>query len=411
MKKVLFFLAFQSFACIGFSQIANNDFEEWNTTSINQDSASNWSSTNQAVHNVTSMITTMTKTNGAYSNNYAVQLNLTGFGFVQTPVIGILVNGEAKLDFNASNTSYVSGGGSPLSFDPTAVKGYYYISGGYPGYLEVLLSKYDTVNHQRDTVGLTTYTMAVTSTAAYVPFNVPLTYSMTGVSPDSITMVFYAAKPSSVPSMNCGFSSLFLDSVGVIGPTIDGQVARISSPSPGTTGHTAQTVKAWIKNLGNVDIANFDISYTVNDSDKVTGTFMGTIVPNDSAEYTFLQTFTPDTSGNMNLCVFLEGIASDIDTLNDTTCISFTSDLSVNENQLGKNISLYPNPASDYIMVETSSPTYLELYDVKGQLIYSAEVDRSIKVNTSEFAKGIYICRFYDQKGVPVSQQKIAILH
>lgn len=411
MKKLLCFVTLQALALTGFSQIANNDFEEWSTTSIGQDSAESWSCTNHAVHNITSMITTLSKTTTSYSLSYGAKLETVGFGFVQTPVVAILVNGDAKLDFDASHTSYISGGGSPVTVNPLAFKGYYYIDGSYPGLIEVLLSKYNTTTHQRDTIGLTSHTLSVTATHAYVPFSFPLNYSVSGVTADSITVVIYSSKPSVLPAINSGFSSLYIDSVGLENPFTDAALAKISNPSKGATVSTSQTVEAWVKNIGSLNITTFDISYTVNGANKVTETYNSTLASKDSVKFTFSQTWTPTAAGSVDICVFLDGLASDVNLLNDTACVTLTSNLDLSEVGSKNSLSVYPNPANDHISIETATPVSIELLDVKGKLVYAAQSDGSLIINTSNLPKGIYICRIHDEKGIPLGEQKISVLH
>ncbi len=60
------------------------------------------------------------------------------------------------------------------------------------------------------------------------------------------------------------------------------------------------------------------------------------------------------------------------------------------------NISLYPNPTTDYIMVSGLTPedNTIEIYNVLGEIVYSKKVDKNIEnINVSNFAKGMYVIK------------------
>ncbi|MEP7265675.1 MAG: T9SS type A sorting domain-containing protein, partial [Bacteroidota bacterium] len=63
----------------------------------------------------------------------------------------------------------------------------------------------------------------------------------------------------------------------------------------------------------------------------------------------------------------------------------------------------YPNPAGDYITVETKSTVvngYCNIYDVTGHIIrYYILNENRLQVNTTAFSPGIYIVQVKDEKG------------
>ena len=67
--------------------------------------------------------------------------------------------------------------------------------------------------------------------------------------------------------------------------------------------------------------------------------------------------------------------------------------------------SVYPNPAQDFVMVESSEANYVEVVDVYGRVMFSSEINETVKVDMSEFASGIYFVKL--QAGDATSVQKI----
>lgn len=67
------------------------------------------------------------------------------------------------------------------------------------------------------------------------------------------------------------------------------------------------------------------------------------------------------------------------------------------EEQINNNLNLYPNPASSYFMIDNnpSQNTTIEVYNIFGQLVHSQILnDSSARIETSNWAKGIYFTKF-----------------
>jgi hypothetical protein len=70
---------------------------------------------------------------------------------------------------------------------------------------------------------------------------------------------------------------------------------------------------------------------------------------------------------------------------------------------LENNISLYPNPANDYIdvRVDELNVTNMEVYDVYGKLINTVNViNNPTRINVSGLATGMYFVRVTTEQGV-----------
>ncbi len=75
--------------------------------------------------------------------------------------------------------------------------------------------------------------------------------------------------------------------------------------------------------------------------------------------------------------------------------------LEVNEISKGNNnISIYPNPTKEILTIETNLNTQqkLEIINLIGQTVYTNSINKKATVNTSAFAKGVYILKLSSDK-------------
>ena len=69
-------------------------------------------------------------------------------------------------------------------------------------------------------------------------------------------------------------------------------------------------------------------------------------------------------------------------------------------NLAAENISIYPNPANDYVTInineiDINKSNTLQVYDVLGKIIYISNITNSLfTINTSQWSKGIYTINF-----------------
>lgn len=74
-----------------------------------------------------------------------------------------------------------------------------------------------------------------------------------------------------------------------------------------------------------------------------------------------------------------------------------------------KGISLFPNPSNNYFNLIINNITELSIVsiiDINGKIVYSVESQSStIRINTSDFATGIYICKV--KSGTEISTKKL----
>jgi hypothetical protein len=100
-------------------------------------------------------------------------------------------------------------------------------------------------------------------------------------------------------------------------------LTEIVTPTSPTTTGTTQTVKVKIANVGTNVVTNVPISYKVNNSTAINGTYSGSINPGDTVDYTFTQTYQAPHI-DYTLCAYSR-YPSDIVRINDTLCMNIHS--------------------------------------------------------------------------------------
>ena len=73
----------------------------------------------------------------------------------------------------------------------------------------------------------------------------------------------------------------------------------------------------------------------------------------------------------------------------------------INENTINNNVSIYPNPTKDNLTIETNlnKEQRLEIINLIGQTVYTNIINnKKATVNTSAFAKGVYILKLSSDK-------------
>lgn len=196
------------------TQIPNSNFEDWTIATNGTDSLIGWSSSNSIV---ISPVISLYSDTASYQGNLAANLVTAPFGFVQYSTIGVLVNGQATFSYGGggggANVDYAAGGGTPISYKPTELKGHYKTTtltvGDLP-FAKVLLTKYNFTLNKRDTVSYSEFNFMTSEN--YSPFSIPLVDLLPGEAPDTITTIFYSSNPALVNQFGV-WSNLFLDSL------------------------------------------------------------------------------------------------------------------------------------------------------------------------------------------------------
>lgn len=213
-----------------------------------------------------------------------------------------------------------------------------------------------------------------------------------------VTTTYYVTLSDSTCSVT---DSVTVTVSGMLQP--DAGATRINAPLPGAiiTSPAPQTVRTTIKNLGLLDISPpVNLSYEVNGTVIANETYNGgSILVGDSIQYTFLQQWTPNMNGQNQICVYTT-LTNDVDVTNDTTCISLSVAIGIDEIETDQFINrIYPNPAQDYVVFEFGENIQrgnLQLYDKLGKLVGEWVItpqdisSKQMKVELKNLAEGIY---------------------
>ncbi|WBV61945.1 T9SS type A sorting domain-containing protein [Chryseobacterium camelliae] len=83
--------------------------------------------------------------------------------------------------------------------------------------------------------------------------------------------------------------------------------------------------------------------------------------------------------------------------------------LSTNENIIKSNISIYPNPAKDFVTIDhLPSKATISIYDMSGRKIFSKKyTETKVSMHTSQLTNGTYIIQIDDQEKTILSEKLI----
>ncbi len=117
-----------------------------------------------------------------------------------------------------------------------------------------------------------------------------------------------------------------VDDFAITAPPIpkDAGVSVIMNPSAPTTTGSAVSVQVTIENYGTDTLVNVPVAYSVNGGTPTTETWLGTLQPATTANYSFTTTFISPAS-TYDICAFTKK-TGDFYKFNDTTCVSITPD-------------------------------------------------------------------------------------
>jgi hypothetical protein len=87
----------------------------------------------------------------------------------------------------------------------------------------------------------------------------------------------------------------------------------------------------------------------------------------------------------------------------------------VNGNIINSEISLYPNPSSNYINVEITNSNVIENYNIKlyntiGELFFDSQLTSDLlTIDISSYSKGIYILTLTDNWGQRIATKYVVV--
>ncbi|MFH0864796.1 MAG: T9SS type A sorting domain-containing protein [Bacteroidota bacterium] len=126
---------------------------------------------------------------------------------------------------------------------------------------------------------------------------------------------------------------------------------------------------------------------------------------------------TYSTAGFYNICLFITDSTGCTDTYCETSYLSKNSDAivsvdvipnnatGINTNYSNDKFSIYPNPATNYLTIETTQPSQIEILNLQGQIIYKSNTDEmNTSIDVSGFPEGLYMVKIISAKGISVQK-------
>ena len=83
---------------------------------------------------------------------------------------------------------------------------------------------------------------------------------------------------------------------------------------------------------------------------------------------------------------------------NDCTTITITNNTSVSENG-ANSFSIFPNPATTVLNVNAEGYSTIEIVNLLGQTVYTANTTSNMQINVSELNNGVYFVRMNGENG------------
>jgi len=154
------------------------------------------------------------------------------------------------------------------------------------------------------------------------------------------------------------------------------------------------TVRAWVKNLGNVTMVNFPMKYAWNGGTPVSQMYTTpALLPGDSALFTFSTPFTPTSNETGTLCAWAD-LATDADETNDTSCVSIDAFVGILD-PVAAQLAVSPNPAHTQVTITglPSGRVEIGLFDLSGALVLRtvSNARATAVVDVTDVAPGTYL--------------------
>jgi hypothetical protein len=196
MKKLftLFVILFSLFflQVAAQDEIPNKDFEQWDNF-VTYEVPTYWDSPN-AETGLVNIFEVTRDTVNVYQGLYSARLETMNVMGIAT-VPGLLTLGEFTVNF--ATQEYTITGGTPFIERPVKLTGQYRYTpqGGDTCSFSIILTKYDSVSGQRDTIGAG-LTKIYTPASSWILFEVPVFY-FSQEDPDTMNIVIFSSLPTS----------------------------------------------------------------------------------------------------------------------------------------------------------------------------------------------------------------------
>jgi hypothetical protein len=179
------------------------------------------------------------------------------------------------------------------------------------------------------------------------------------------------------------------------------------------------TVTVTVSNDGTFPSSDFHLNNVESDGlcfNFYENHFIETSVSNQDEITVTLENITgfgpPQVDGSVELeiCIFLTSPLEnmDADNSNDLICVNEIFFLSTDDIDLGDLVSVYPNPAKDFLQIESQlSYSEIRLVNALGQTVVQRVANDGGRLDTSTLEAGIYVLQLTTEKGM--ASKKILI--
>jgi hypothetical protein len=333
------------------TQIPNGNFENW----TDQYNAVGWNSINELIHSAV-------RTPDSNTGGYAASLTTNSIFISNIP--GLVTLGIIDIE------NYTVTGGIPFTDRPTGISYYFKYApvSNDTSYMLAVLTKWNTINLETDTIGMTAY-FTNYSIQTYTKVAVPFVY-VSGENPDTLNVIFLSSGFEGHAGSNLKVDDVICEYGTVVSPTLCFPAVNVSS-----TQFTANWLPLNDASDYHIDVStNSDFtSYLPGYGDLSTGLDTFCIVDVSPGTYYYRVRVHYDTEVSIH---------------------SNTIEVVIESNDLRK-------LTNDHIIVRTSanqiyidSPLEpiekLELYDAVGKCIYSSETPQDY-FHLFVLQKGLYI--------------------
>jgi len=401
------------------AQLPNSNFENWTIDAGGKDSLIGWSSSNSVVMGI--VVSLYKEDITPFQGNFSAHLSTAPFGFIGYSTVGMMVNGNAIFSYGGGSTAgnngvkLQSGGGTPITYKPNELKGYYKAPTNTVGNLplaKILLSKYNTVTNKRDTISYTEYNFSTSST--YSSFSIPLVDLMPGVTPDSVTTIFYSANPSTVGAVGI-FADFYLDSLELpMLETFGTDVQTACSPYTWIDGNSYTSsnntaTDTLINTAGYDSIVTLDLTIiSVNSNITQAGVLLTADEIGATYQWLDCPAMTPISGANtQSYTATINGEYAVIVTKNGCSATSNCSSVltvGITDNDFGKKIILFPNPTDGKFLIDLGDLTGNNSYTIKtteGRIVKRGKTTKSkISIDLETESRGIYFLTVINDKKI-----------
>ena len=122
---------------------------------------------------------------------------------------------------------------------------------------------------------------------------------------------------------------------------------------------------------------------------------------------TFNYSFTPSSSGNYYVKFYAYSDVNEGAILIDEFNISAASSINEAENNIN-NIKVFPNPATENVIIDNSNYAVVTITDIAGKTVYSNNnAKNNLVINVKDFGKGMYFLHF--EKNGHINTKKLIV--